>query len=538
MFFHKELTMPKNRTRFTEIVNTFARYGFGEIYNRGLGRQTAEEGAVSLRKSFEDLGPSFIKIGQTLATRNDVLPEAYINELKKLQTSSPAFSFEEADKVFFEEHEIHLEEAFNQVSHEPLATGSIAQVHHGFTKDGHEVAIKIQRPHIKDELTRDLNLFMRFIELIPVAFQGIIVDPIQMVRDLRESTLRELNFYDEALAMVHFEELNHERTVIQSPELYLEYSSERILVQEFLEGIDLTEPHELEKAGYDLPEIAEQFLKATLYQVFEDGYYHADPHPGNIMIQDGKIYYIDFGIMGTLSQIHKNLLFQLLKAMVMKDIDQLTQLVMIICRVHGDVNEIELHRDIGQLYNRYLTAGFYSIDLQEMFQDLLRTALKHQLTFPNEYILLIKTIIVVQGIAQDLDPAMDFMEILKEFGIKTQKSLLQKDLNVERLATHAGRSLYTYLGLGQKIDQALNDLNSDRTTVNLTFRDSKKLITLINQIVNRMTIALLLASIIISSGLLASNENTRTANIGLFFFVIGIVFAIYLLLSFIRSRRD
>ena len=127
---------------------------------------------------------------------------------------------------------------------------------------------------------------------------------------------------------------------------------------------------------------------------------------------------------------------------------------------------------------------------------------------------------------------------MKEFGITTQKSLLQKDLNVERLATHAGRSIYTYLGLGQKIDQALNDLNSDRTTVNLTFRDSKKLITLINQIVNRVTIALLLAAIIISSGLLASNENTRTANIGLFFFVIGIVFAIYLLLSFIRSRRD
>ena len=530
--------MLKNRTRFKEIVNTFARYGFGEIYNRGLGRQTDEEGAISLRKSFEELGPSFIKIGQTLATRNDVLPEAYIIELKKLQTSSPSFAFEEAEQVFFADHGVHIQEAFEYVDPQPLATGSIAQVHYAITKLQEPVAIKIQRPHIKEDLTRDLNLFMRFIELIPIAFQGIIVDPIQMVNDLRESSLRELNFYDEAQAMLRFQNLNQERTLVQVPQLYLEYSSERILVQEFINGIDLTDPQRLIDDGYDLAEIGEQLVRATLYQVFDDGYYHGDPHPGNIMIRDGKIYYIDFGIMGALSNAQKNLLYQILKAVVMKDIDQLTHLVMIICQVHGDVNEIELHRDLNQLYNRYLTAGFYAIDLQEMFQDLLKTALKHHLTFPNVYILLSKTIIVVQGIAQDFDPDMDFMAIMTAFGLKTQKSLISKDIDFNRLMRRTGRSVHTYLGLGSKIDQALNDLNNDRITINLDLKNGKRFSKLVNQIVNRMTIALLLAAIIISSGLLATNDNSRTANIGLFFFIIGIVFAIYLLISFIRSRWD
>ncbi|MBG9982625.1 AarF/ABC1/UbiB kinase family protein [Aerococcaceae bacterium DSM 111020] len=528
--------MSKNRTRFTEIVNTFARYGFGEIYNRGLGRQTDEEGAESLRRSFEELGPSFIKIGQTLATRNDVLPEAYILELKKLQTASPSFSFEEADQIFFDEHGLHLEEAFLEVKHEPLATGSIAQVHYGITEDHQEVAIKIQRPYIKEELIRDLNLFMRFIELIPIAFQGIIVDPIQMVRELRESSLRELNFYDEAQSMLHFQELNKDRTLIQLPQLFLEYSSERILIMEYIEGIDITDITTLNKEGYQPSQIAERLVQATLYQVFEDGYYHGDPHPGNILISNNKIYYLDFGIIGTLTDTQKSLLYQVLKALVMKDIDQLTHLVMIICHAHGVVNEKALHRDIRTLYNRYLTAGFYSIDLQEMFQDLLRLALKHQLTFPNTYILLIKTIILVQGTAQELDPDMDFMAILTEFGLNTQKSFLAKDLAPHKMAREAGRSFITLLGLSHKVDQTLDDLNNDRITVNIDFRNSKNISTFINQIVNRMTIALLLAAVIISSGLLATNANARTANIGLFFFVIGIIFAIYLLLSFIRSR--
>lgn len=527
-----------NAERLREIINVFGKYGYGEFYHRSFKKQPIEVSAENLRLAFEELGPSFIKIGQTLATRNDLLPEPYIQELQKLQNSSPSFPYSEANQVFHQEFGQSIEETFNQIQKTPLATGSIAQVHYAELKDGTPIVIKIQRPNIQDKLIRDIDLFIRVINRLPNVFTEIIIDPIEILQDIRQQSLIELNFHLEAQSSIRFINNHVDRPLIQAPKPYLEYVSDKVLVQDYVKGIDMSDYSSLEANGYSLEEIAQKIVISFLHQVFDDGYYHADPHPGNIMIEDGKIVLIDFGIMGEIAPMHQTFLVDLMQALVMNDMNALTHLILTVCKAHGEIDEGEVYRDISHLYNRYLTSGFWAMDINEMFQDVLRTAMKHHLTFPHELVLLSKTVIVIQGIAQRLDPNMDFMQLFSQYVISSKTFSLHDFLNRDQLLRKSFRLVNAGINLPTKLDRLLDTLNHDRLNVTLNFRDIDKRVRDINQMLNRLVIAILLAAIIISSGLIASGDTTgRFIDVGFFFFITGIVLALYLLFSFIRSRH-
>lgn len=530
--------MATNAERLREIINIFASYGFSELFRRNFKKQTAEESAKNLRLAFEELGPSFIKIGQTLATRNDILSEPYINELQKLQNSSPRFPFAEADQVFTNEFGQSMKTAFKNVVEEPVATGSIAQVHYAELEDGTPVVIKVQRPHIQAKLIRDIDLFIRVINRIPAVFTEIIMDPVLILKDIRKQSLIELNFILEAQALLKFKQYHQERTTIKTPDIYLHYVSEKVLVQSYIEGYDLTQLEAIKEAGYDLDEIAETIVMTFLYQVFTDGYYHADPHPGNILVDNGKLVYIDFGIMGEIPAMFQNMLMGLLEAIVLQDIDQLMQIILIVCEAHGDINEVDLHRDLKLLYNRYLTSGFWKMDLNNMFRDLMKIALAYKLTFPHEFVQLAKTVVIVQGIAQNLSPEMDFMKLFEWYITHNDKISVEKYFNRETLLRQGGRTIRAALHFPMKLDQLLDNLNNERLGINLQVPKVDSYIRELNQMLNRLVIGILLASIIISSGLIASSATSeRLVNFGVVFFTIGIIMAGYLLYSFVRSRH-
>ncbi|UUX34361.1 ABC1 kinase family protein [Fundicoccus culcitae] len=530
--------MATNAERLREIINVFASYGFTELYRRNFKKQTVEESATNLRLAFEELGPSFIKIGQTLATRNDLLSEPYINELQKLQNSSPSFPYEEADKVFQGEFGQSIKATFKNVNEKPIATGSIAQVHYAELDDGTAVIIKVQRPHIQEKLIRDIDLFIRVINRIPSIFTDIIIDPVLVLQDIRQQSVIELNFILEAQALIKFKKNHRERTMIKTPEIYLDYVSEKILVQEYIEGYDLTQVQAIKDAGYDMDEVAEKIVTTFLYQVFTDGYYHADPHPGNIIIDNGKIVYIDFGIMGDIPPMYQTLLINLLESLVLHDIDQLMQIILIVCQSHGEINEVDLYRDLKLLYNRYLTSGFWKMNLNDMFRDLMKIALAYKLTFPHEFVQLAKTVVIIQGIAQNLSPEMDFMKLFEKYITSSNKISIDKYLNREKLLRQASRTAKATVNFPVKIDQLLDNLNNERLGINLQVPKVESYIREINQMLNRLVIGILLASIIISAGLIASSATSeRLINFGVLFFIIGIVMAAYLLYSFIRSRH-
>lgn len=530
--------MASKAERLSEIISVFGKYGFGEFYQRSFKNQAVEKSAENLRLAFEELGPSFIKIGQTLSTRNDLLSDPYIKELEKLQNSSASFPFSEADKLFKEEFGQSIHEIFKNVQEEALATGSIAQVHLAELDDGSPIIIKVQRPNIQEKLITDINLFIRVVNMIPSVFTKIIVDPVVILEDIREQSLIELNFYNEAQSSLKFMSYQTDRSLIKVPKPYLQYVTEKVMVQEYIPGIDLMDKEELGKEGYDLTEISEKMVVSFLHQVFQDGYYHADPHPGNILIHEGKLVFIDFGIMGEVPPMYQKFLVDLLQALVLADMNALTHLILSVTKIHGEVDESAVYRDISQLYNRYLTSGFLAMDFNSMFQDILRTALKHDLTFPTELVQLSKTVLVIQGIAQNLDNDMDFMKLFSNYVLSSKSFRAQLFSSKDQLLRKSYRTLTATAGLPAKVDRLLDTINNDRLSVNLNFKDTDERFREINQMLNRLVIGILLASIIVSSGLIVSADTSgRYTNVAFFFFIVAIIMAAYLLYSFIRSRH-
>lgn len=528
--------MKSHSKRLREIISVLGSFGFGTLYKSRIKSQSIEESAENLRLAFESLGPSFIKIGQILSTRNDLLPEAYIVELEKLQNSSPRISFADANAVFTEEIGATLQETFASVQEEPLATGSIAQLHLAELDTGETVAVKIQRPNIRQDLIRDIDLFIRALNSIP-GITNIIIDPVEVLRQIRAQSLEELNFLNEAANMLRFIKNNKENDGVDAPEPYIPIVTERVLTQEYISGYDLTQIDKIVDQGYDKKDIAKKVVISFIYQIFEDGFYHADPHPGNYIIHEGKLYFIDFGMTGELSPFYQNLFVGAMQALITEDIDSLMNMLLLITSHKGDVNRALLYEDLSQMYNRYLRAGFYTINLSAIFDDLFSIALKYRLSFPDDLVLFLKTIVVVQGVAQDLDPNMDFMEIFTAYFTSGDKSEIKSLVNKKNMVKYLSRFITSTVNIPTKAETLLDNINHNRLTVNISVKESDKLERTVNHIVNRLVVTLLLAAIIISSGMLASSDaSARVVNIALVFFIVGVVLALYLLYSLIRSR--
>src|SRR5699024_3926516 len=241
------------RGRLTEIATVLASYGFGHIYRTKIGKKRGSQDAVSLRQAFEELGPTFIKFGQILSTRPDLLPPDYIEELKKLRDQAPPFSFEKIKETFEEEFDRKIEEEFEWVDENPLASASIAQVHRARTLDGREVSIKIQRPDMEEELLRDIRLLSRTISIAPETIKGFVVDEVVALAEEQKVTRIELDFLNEIKALVRFRKNNENRPVVSAPEPFMEYASKRVLVEEYDTGIN----------GLDIDKIVQKDRKST-----------------------------------------------------------------------------------------------------------------------------------------------------------------------------------------------------------------------------------------------------------------------------------
>ncbi|MDO4669935.1 MAG: lipopolysaccharide core heptose(II) kinase RfaY [Aerococcus sp.] len=526
-----------NRRRFNEIIGVLGSYGFGELYGHYFNKRDEAESAKNLRLAFEQLGPSFIKIGQVLSTRSDLLPVAYIQELQKLQNSAPSFPFEWADEVFQAAFGESMHSAFQTIDETPFATGSIAQVHRATTKEGQQVIVKVQRPHIQERLIQDIDIFIRLVETIPSLLLNVMVDPVNVLRSIRQQSMLEMDFVNEANNMQRFQKNHAHRPAISVPEPVMELVSTKVLTQTYVEGFDLTDMVAVRAAGYDQKEIANKLVVSYLYQIFEDGFYHADPHPGNIMIANDKIVFIDFGMSGVVTPFYHDFLTSLLAALVQHDIDRLEKLLLLVTHQNKEIDHARLYEDLRWLYDRYLVGGFHNIDLGQITQDLLRLAWQHGLVFPDDIIDLEKTIVVLQGVVSTLDPDMDFMAIFNEYFMNRQLHHLSDTGDILHLLREGSRFYRSVTHLPSQTSELLDNLNHNRIGVSISLREAREWITELNQLINRLVSAIVLAAIIISAGLIVASTGTRDySRLGLIFFVAGGLLALYLVFSFIRSR--
>ncbi len=417
--------------RLHEIIRIFTIAGFGDIFKhmglegaaertgKILGWKHADEIAhldhpQRVRWILENLGPTFVKLGQILATRPDLFGPGWIAEFEKLQSQAPPLDFEELRPQIEEDLGASLIEIFEEVETTPLAAASVAQVHRATLKDGTKVVLKIQRPGIRPKIESDMRLLAYLASLAEKNYPELAAyHPQNVVQQFVKSLQNELNFMTEGhnaeQVAANFE--GHEHIVI--PKIYWEWTRQRINVQEFVDGIPGVDIRAIDAAGMDRKRIAQTGASAVLKMIIMDGLFHADPHPGNFVILSGeRIAFIDFGMIGRVSELRRQQITKLLQALLQNDAEGLCAILLEWSDREGD-DPGELSGAVEEFLSKYAGKPMGLMDLSAMVGDLLSLVRDNKLTMPPDQAMLLKVFVSLEGAFKKLDPGFDIMDTIQ-----------------------------------------------------------------------------------------------------------------------------
>lgn len=428
----------RNMRRLREIVAVLLRHGFGEIVDQldlhpwvsflkklrfweqssDWTNRTLE---TRIRLSFEELGPTFVKLGQVLASRPDLVPMKLVTELRKLQDDVPPFHFEEVERVVAEDLGSPLADLYKDFSTDPIAAASIAQVHLATLHDGREVVVKVQRPELRRVIDGDLQIL--------TALAGLMDQRIPEIRrfnlpgivlEFAAALKLESDFTNERSNMERFARLWADDPMVNSPISYPRYSSERVLTMEFVKGIKVTDRQSLKDLNIEPIEIARRGTNVALRGVFEHGFFHADPHPGNFFIlPDGGVTLIDFGMMGVLDRQRIDELLSFLVSILINDTEMMVRLFLELDIIEETTNMRDLRREIKTLIDRYYSVPIGEIDLGRFITQIFEVITKHDVNLPPDLLLVAKSLTVIEGIAQDVEPSYDPVSEMRPFLLRT-----------------------------------------------------------------------------------------------------------------------
>ena len=501
--------------RLREIIGVFSAVGLTTLKEKGKPLKDKST-PRKLRLAFEKLGPSFIKIGQILSTRSDLLPDVYIKELSKLQNDIIPLPQEEMLAAIKAELPVPMSEVFAEIGTTPLASGSVAQTVRATLVDGQQVVIKIQRPHLPEIINEDLNLLIRLSRFIP---KGILpmVNFGEVFEQLKESLSREIDFRNEAQAIQTFSDLNKSVACIATPRLFDSYTTPRMLVEEYVEGIPINHYDELVKAGYDLEDIGKKLMLSFIKQVFKDGYFHGDPHPGNLLISEGKIYFIDFGIIGQLENDMRVALNDILYSFTAQDVEGMMQGILAVTSFDSTLSKTDLAQDVERMLAKYSNLDLGNLSLTDLIEDLLDVFVKNDLKASPKITILEKAALQIEGIFRELAPEVDLMTLAKNYFLENMgPDMLKQALNKETLLIELFYQLKNGKNIPRRLNQLLEQVLNGRILINHDIYDYKKRILVINQMVNRFVVGLLFTGTLLAATILSFNPQRQGLSTALF----------------------
>ncbi|GIM29024.1 protein kinase [Clostridium polyendosporum] len=527
----------KSLQRFKKIIKVFAFYGFGYIFDSKISEE--KKSPANLRKAFEELGPTFIKIGQILSTRTDILPEEYVRELSKLQDSVPSESFSIINHVFEQEFNKPIYEVFTYFQEKPLASASVAQVHEGILEDGREVVIKLQRPNIYEKMHLDISILMRIVRFRKEKFNEMLIDPLDVLQEILNATEKELDFKRECENVKSFRNLNSSVECTYAPYIVDEFSSSRVITMENIKGFKITDIHSIEREGYDRCDVAKKLALSYCKQIFNDGFFHGDPHPGNLLIYNNKICFIDFGLVGKLSKNLQRWLNEALLATVTKDVDKIINFIMSVGVKKGRVNRNILYEDIDYLFQNYLSTSLKNIKVSVLLKEIFEIAKRNNIQLPKELVLLIRGMVILEGVIAEIAPEMEILEVIIPFVKSKNKYYVLNKLYSDEFML----SLYNFaddtLKLPSKIVELSESLIQGRVKVNLQVDEIGKPLNQLNKMVNRLVFGIIVAAMIMGSSIIInSNTSPKIYDlpvIGITGYFVSGIFSLWLLVSIIRS---
>jgi ubiquinone biosynthesis protein len=468
--------------RLRQIAAAMVRHGFGAYLERMrlrdvLGREAPPPGqplpppdrktAVRFRVMLGELGPTFTKLGQLLSSRPDMLPAHWVEELEALQDDCPPLGIEEVRRQIERGLGRPIEELFASLEEAPLASASIAQVHRAVTHAGERVVVKVQRPNIRDRIESDLALLYDLARLLEAVVEETgITTPTGLVEEFDRTVHEELDFTNEGRNAQLMADAAQGREFLVIPRVHAALSCATVLTLDLVDGVKVSEV--TAEAGYDLEQVARNVIEAAFRQLFEDGLFHGDPHPGNILVLPGnRIALLDFGLVGRLSRQQQEALVTLIVAVALRDPDT-------VARVLNRIGVPETHtplavfrEDIRGILDRYLGLKLDEIRTATLLRDLLDLAVRHRIRIPKEYAVLAKASITVEGIIRRLYPRLDVLEV----GLPYAKELLFSRFNPGDASGVLMKSLLKLQGLAEdvptQLSQILLDLEGGKFRVNV-----------------------------------------------------------------------
>ncbi len=460
--------------------------------------------AQRIREALEELGPTFIKFGQVGSTRPDLLPADLIAELTRLQERVPSFPSEEAMRQFEEQIGRSVDDAFADFDELPLASGSLGQVHRATLRDGSQVAVKIRRPGVVSDIERDLSLLSELAHLAQKHIPEVeFVDPVGLVEQFSRTIRREVNFSREARTIDNFRRLFRNDATLFVPAVHWDFTNEAVLTMEFIDALGVGDQQALRAHGICPEQIAANGAHIFMKQVFELGFFHGDPHPGNIrVLPDGVVCLLDYGMTGRLDDEKREQLIDLFVSVSRQDVRNVVRLVETIGQPFKEIDEALLQSDVRDFVETYYDVSFERLNVGNMLTDFVKVLAIHSIRLPADLMLLIRVLVTLEGVGRDLDPRFNLAEHLAPYVQQLVRDRYNPREIVSRFLEDAREMAGVLHALPGQLGQTLEKLGRDDLQIKMQHNDLDRMTTEIDRSGNRVVIGLILAALIVASSLI------------------------------------
>jgi ubiquinone biosynthesis protein len=546
--------------RYRQILTVLFKYGFGDLVDTLKIEQYLEIGlqmvsrkrrekietlsrAERVRMALEELGPTFVKMGQILSTRPDLLPVQFITELGKLQDHVPPFAYDQVKEIIETELGAPIEEIFKDFKETPLASASLGQVHRARFADGEDVVVKVQRPDIRETIEVDMEIMLHIATLTEKHLEGWDIQrPTKIVEEFSRTLEKELDYRLEAAHVERFGMQFTSDPTVYVPKIYREATTTRVLTMEYIKGVKGSDIEKLEEEGLDRCKLAQTGFDLIMKQVFVHGFFHADPHPGNIFIlPNNVICYLDFGMMGRIGRDSREHFADLIMSIVRRDESKATEVLIRLTISDEEPDRKTLERDIAEFIDRHFYRSLKELELGKLLHQLLEMVARHRLRIPPDLFLMIKALSTVEGLGRMLDPDFDAMEQAAPF----VKRIQLERLHPRRIAGDMAESGAEFINLLREIPgevrEILRQARHGRVKMEFEHRGLEPMLSSHDRISNRIAFAIVLASLVIGSSLIVLSDIPPKWHgipvIGLAGFLVAGVMGFWLLVTILRRGR-
>lgn len=547
--------------RYQQIIGIILKYGFENIIDAmniaryiesGLGlipfvKSHAKVEKLSknqrIRMVLEELGPTFIKMGQVLSSRPDLIPVDLLNEFEKLQDNVPAFEFEQVKAIIASEFGRPHNEIFNSINTTPIASASIGQVHMAQIHHNDKIAVKIQRPGIRKTIETDLEIMLHLASIMENNIEEVAAfKPVKIVEEFAKTIEKELDYTIEASNMEQMAEQFKDDTTIHIPKVYFNESSERVLSMEYIKGIKADDINAIEAAGLDRKRLTRQGADFIMKQVFEYGFFHADPHPGNLFFMENNIICpVDFGMTGFVDQTTREIFIDLIHSIATDNFKLTAKLLCELGEYETQPDLVRLEKDVALFVSLHLSKALKDIKTAKMLTLFLELSALHKLRIPPDFFLMIKAFISIEGIGKRLDPKFDMLS----HAIPYVKAAKRKKLAPSRIAKEImglARESYKLLQiLPSDVLEIMRMTKSGDLSFKMKIEGLDKLLNTQDQTSNRISFSIIIAALILGSAILINSKAPPmifgVSLIGIAGFLAAAVMGIWLLIAIIQKGR-